>query len=261
MYLDNVKVRWDYVNKTDGLTVAEHYEWGRRDDFDKLPILPILTIDSESLRIIETRQDKFPDSVLEEAMRKFTLRNMRDRDMDTDDYNVLLTDGQRSIVVSVHLYNKTINCYGRLLIKAENRLFRQLEAEERPIVQRNIKEELGEELNPEPKGFTHLEYEHIVGTTQTERAMKKLVLHNLTYLEDTDKPGLIRYFYTGLFPDKKVPHNKSDAKMFDEIVEFVRHGWTDKHEQFGSDIIGFVNSYQDNWNSLVNRKRNLDSVC
>jgi len=258
MYHENVGVRWEYSNVTDGITVAEFHEWGKDDEIENIDVVPVVAIDTDSLRVVEQRQDKFPNSILQEALTYVSIRNMQNYDMDTDDYNIILSDGKRVIIVSIHLQNRKVNYYGRLIIRRERKVLRQLEGKEIP--ERNIAAELGEPPKEKKKVLSHLEYEHTIGLTQTERKLKKYLLHSLSRMEGTDKEGLIRYYYCGLFPEKKVPKNKSDKKMFDEMVEFAQFGWSDKHEEFGSELIGRDSVYSNDWNRLLAKRRDLDTI-
>lgn len=259
MRYDDVDVKWEY-NVTDALTVAESHEWSKSDEIDFLEVVPIVTIDSDSLRIIETRQDTFPKSIIEEAMQSVSIRNMVDRDMDTENYNIILTDLERTIIVAIDRKTNKVVAYGKMVTRRELKMFNYLVYNRIKVKRRDIVEEMGTEQNPKKKKASDLTYAQTIGTTQLERKLKRVALHSLQEVLNEEKPGLIRYFYTGLFPDKKVPHNKSEAKMYDEMVEFLSYGWTNEQEQFGTDLVRYLGVYEGNWNALVNQRRNLDGV-
>lgn len=259
MRYDDVDVKWEY-NVTDALTVAEFHEWSRTDEIDRLDVVPIVTIDSDSLRVIETRQDTFPKSIVDEAMQSVSIRKMQEYDMDTDNYNIILTDLERTIIVSLDRKTGKVVAYGKMYVGRELKLYNFLAYKNIKVKKRDIAEEMGTEKKPKKKRVTDLSFAQTVGTTRLERKMKRVALHSLQELSEKNQPGLIRYFYTGLFPDKKVPHNKSESKMYDEMVEFLSHGWTNEQEQFGTDLVRYLGVYELNWNALVNQRRNLDGV-
>lgn len=258
MRYDDVDVKWEY-NVTDALTVAEFHEWSRTDEIDRLDVVPIVTIDSDSLRIIETRQDTFPKSIINEAMQSVSISKMHEYDMDTENYYIILTDLERSIIVAIDRATNKVTAYGKMIVRRELKMYSYLKYNNIKVKRRDIVEEMGKENNPKKK-VTDLSFAQTVGTTQLERKMKQVSLYSLHEVLRKEQPGLIRYFYTGLFPDKKVPHNKSEAKMYDEMVEFLSYGWTDAQEQFGTDLVRYLGVYEVKWNALVNQRRNLDGV-
>lgn len=259
MRYDDVDVKWEY-NVTDALTVAEFHEWSKNDDIDRLDVVPIVTIDSDSLRIIETRQDTFPKSIVDEALQSVSISKMHEYDMDTDNYNIILTDLERTIVVALDRKTGNVTAYGKMVVRRELKMYNYLKYNNIKVKKRDIVEEMGKEKNPKKKKVTDLSFAQTVGITQLERKMKQVALHSLHEVLRKEQPGLIRYFYTGLFPDKKTPHNKSEAKMYDEMVEFLSHGWSDEQEHFGTDLVRYLGVFEGNWNTLVHQRRNLDGV-
>lgn len=228
LYLHDVWVNW-FEGEENGYNVCHFHEWRKDDGVELLDQVPLIKVESILFNYIENDLSELPQQLLDEIYQKAFLRKNHERVQ--LDYCFVVTDGVGILAIDTIGYNIPIR-KSRLIPRQEQLVYEMVENHSPRKYNFNEKQSKKDFhiLSPEP--------ELMAGLTRKERQLKQLLFMALDQLYSSKNTSEIRYWYTEWNPVKYTYLQNLDFdKIWQELYEEIKLGWTSKHSNFCENLI------------------------
>ncbi|WNO29774.1 hypothetical protein [Bacillus phage SDFMU_Pbc] len=102
-----------------------------------------------------------------------------------------------------------------------------------------------------------------VGLTRREKEMKEILMTAMTTLSQSDySRGAVEYFFHALYPNMHKYQEEvnilTKESMLEDMVSYLVEGWDSQHEEFGDELIKFVDTdLFEEWGELRNINKDV----
>jgi hypothetical protein len=250
-----------WVNWVDGNSraheVPQFHEWNKEEKVDLMDEIPLVVVEPELFTLLEDSCVEIPKELLQEVHRKAIRRNPETKRQNKVAYAFVVTDGAR--IVAIDTAGGKEPTYKSRLVPRQEQLVLALVDGEEPT-----KYEVGdvslEEKDESLMGqILSFDPEYFVGLTRVEREMKEILLDCLFNLSCSENFDEVYYWYVELFPEEYSTELRIEMEpMIERMFIFIKAGWTERHVEFGTQLVKFHDIYQEEWKELLEKYKSKD---
>ncbi|TGA97102.1 DUF3603 family protein [Sporolactobacillus shoreae] len=236
--LSDIWVNW-FEGEENSYNVCEFYEWRKHDFIELLDQVPLVKVEKPFLDYIENDLLDLPEELLKDIRNKSVICKNNQREV--IEYCFIATDGERCIAADTLGYAVPVR-KSRLIPRQEN------------IILDKVGKMSAEHYHL-PEGLRTKEYHMLslspdlmLGLTRKERQMKQLLFMALDQLHSTGSVEELRYWHTEWYPTKyKESREMSAEDAFCDLVEGMKHGWSERHADICERMIRGQSYFEKLW--------------
>lgn len=218
----------------------ESFSWGENDKLVRFRRIPMVRITSELLTKAEEGKLRIPSDILE---------IVRDANISADSFTFafIATDLERSLVIAadkkgVITHKGRVDCRSayRATMQAQGARLKNFVWDAEEIKVSNAREDI------------LLTEDEIIGLTRREQIMKDMLLKELSKIFSCTLEEA-KFWHEELFPEcAEGRDTEYRIDIVNEMVDFLRLGWSKRHEEFGTSFIRARSSEYKRWRKMVN---------
>ncbi|AMQ66566.1 hypothetical protein BH753_gp084 [Bacillus phage Shbh1] len=240
-FIFNVYVNWTFGAN---LPVMEPYEWKLDDDWELVDKMPVIKVTPDFYDFVELGYSELPKEFLDLTVNTTAeVYKIEDEDSEVKKLHgvAAITDGSRVLAICTENHKEPL---------LKSRLFYQRDLVVLDSVKHVPALKLKYEYKPQKVSkdlcdkIMDVQGEYMVGLTRKERTLKSIVFGCLFSLAYSGTEEEVKYWYTDLFPE--IP-NKPVDKLVEDMYDFIKIGWSPKHESFGDSIVNVYDGEKDLW--------------
>lgn len=259
-----------WVNWSDGndkrTKIPEYFEWEQSDDIESFKEMPAVKIEDELLSFIELECEELPKRLLDLIDGLSRTVNPATNRVRKVNYAAVLTNGKRTLAIYTEGTTRP-TLKSRLIPKQERRVLDMVKGKEAAEIEWEKPEPEEESIKLQDESLFQyilsVDPKDTVGLTRRERELRELLIEAVFRLGCSENDKEIMYWYVELFPEQygtKELANMTREDMLRGIFTTVKVGWSDRHFEFGDNLLRYYNDNKELWDGLVNKEEELEKA-
>lgn len=258
-HLHDIWVNW-VEGGSRAYQIPEFFEWKKTDNVDLMDTIPLIVVEPELFSFIEDGYTDIPKELLDSIYNVAKKRIASQQKTRKVQYCFVMTDKKRVLAVEAASDLKP-NYKSRLNATQERSVLERAEyTDVTPYEIADSDKEGARELALTEQILAS-DPAYFVGLTRTEKAMKEILFDWLFELSCSENDSEVYYWYTELFPKEYSTDVRISVEwMLENMFNFIKKGWSQRHVDFGTQLVKYRDYLVEDWNDLLKQSKSLDML-
>lgn len=259
-----------WVNWVDGddkrSKIPEYFEWEQSDTIGQFDEIPVVKVDGELLSFIELECKVLPRDLLDLVVGLARTLNPATKRVRKVNYAAVLTNGERALAIFTEGTTRP-TLKSRLIPRQEQLAIESVEdMQAAEIVWGNQEPEVQANNLQDDNLFQYIlsvDPNDTVGLTRKERELREILIETVFRVGCSENDKEIMYWYVELFPENygtKEFTSMTREDMLRDIFTTVKVGWSDRHFEFGNNLVKYYGDSKGLWDELSEPDKELEKV-